>query len=213
MAGSPELSQYTARDRHGFTASWRSKPGVSYRAHILTICLQIKMNALRSMVDLVDTVEQVHEIYLNQNRDVTKQSAYNKVNTIFRELDVVRKSVVGELRGFESVDMESPGSLVALDTPEGERALFKFRLCLLYHNLRMLASLPLLSFLVWQGLTQQRASVDQQVLSDLAGQCVASAETTVSVDVPRDRLSRLTRKMGRFSLSTFTCPEYRICHS
>lgn len=142
------------------------------------------------MVDLVDSVERVHAIYLNQNRDVTKASAYNKVNNIFRELDDVKKSVVGELQGFESVNLESLGSLVALDTPEGEQALLKFRLCLLYHNLRMLASLPLLSFLVWQGLTKQRASLDHQVLSDLAEECVSSAETTVS-GVSRACVTRL----------------------
>lgn len=180
---------------------------------IQSVSIQIKMNALRSMVDLVDTVERVHAIYLNQNRDVTKASAYNKVNVIFRELDLVRKSVVGELRGFESVDLESPGSLVALDSPEGEQALLRFRLCLLYHNLRMLASLPLLSFLVWQGLTKQRASLDQQVLSDLAEDCVSSAETTVS-GIVRACVARLTRIVGdRFSLSTFTWPGYRIYHS
>lgn len=180
--------------------------------HLLTVYLQIKLKALRSMVDLVDTVEKVHAIYLNQNRDVTKQSAYNKVNAIFAELDVVRRSVGGELRGFESVDLQSPGSLVALDTREGQRALFKFRLSLLYHNLRMLASLPLLSFLVWQGLSQLRPSVDQQVLSVLAGECVASAEATVSAAV-RNPCTCLCRTWSRFSLSTSTWPEYRICHS
>ncbi|KAI5455159.1 hypothetical protein NCC49_002428 [Naganishia albida] len=162
---------------------WQGRPSSLNVQHEIDTALptagEIKLKALRSMVDLVDTVEKVHAIYLNQNRDVTKQSAYNKVNAIFAELDVVRRSVGGELRGFESVDLQSPGSLVALDTPEGQRALFKFRLSLLYHNLRMLASLPLLSFLVWQGVSQLRASVDQQVLSVLAGECVASAEATI----------------------------------
>lgn len=132
------------------------------------------------MVDLVDSVESVHAIYLNQNRDVSKASAFNKVNKVFRELEIMRRSVSAELRNFETVDTDAPDTLVALDTPEGEKALFRFRLCLLYHNLRMLASLPLLSFLVWQDITKQRASIDQQVLTDLAEECVSSAETTVS---------------------------------
>lgn len=131
------------------------------------------------MVDLVDFVDGVHRIYLNQRRDGSNSSALQKANNVFQELDALRLSVPDELRGFEKVDPKFSGRLLALDTPEGETALLKFRLCLVYHNLRMLASLPLLSSLVWQDITKQQDPVNRQSMIDLAEQCVSSAETSV----------------------------------
>ena len=137
------------------------------------------MTALRAMVDLVDSIDGIHRIYLNQTRDTSTTSACSKANAVLRELDMLRHSVPDELRGFEKVDPRATSRLLALDSPEGEVALLKFRLCLIFHNLRILATLPLLSSLVWQSITKQRESGNRQTCLDLAEQCVVSAETSV----------------------------------
>ncbi|KAJ9106185.1 hypothetical protein QFC21_001329 [Naganishia friedmannii] len=136
-----------------------------------------KINALRTVVDLVDFVDSVQAIYFNHDRDASRISAIDKVNEVFEELETLRRSVPREMLDFQAPDPDSPGSLLALDTPEGEMALFKFRLCLLYHNIRMLATLPLLSYLVWQDVTKQPFTANPEAVR-IAAECVSSAEST-----------------------------------
>ncbi|KAJ9124145.1 hypothetical protein QFC22_000942 [Naganishia vaughanmartiniae] len=145
---------------------------------MLRVLLQGKVNALRTVVNLVDFVDSVQAIYFNHERDVSRVSAIDKVNEVFEELETLRRSVPKEMLDFHSPDPDSPGTLLALDTPEGEMALFKFRLCLLYHNIRMLATLPLLSCLVWQDVTKQPFTANPQAVR-IAAECVSSAEKTI----------------------------------
>ena len=166
------------------------------------------------MVDLVDTVDGVHRIYLNQNRETSTSSACEKANSVLRELDSLRRSVPEDLRGFEKVDPRAASRLLALDTPEGHASLLKFRLCLVYHNLRVLASLPLLSALVWQSITKQRESGNRRTSLDLAEQCVLSAETSVRLcfSLFHDHPQRLNDESSRSPLSTSIWLAYHICH-
>jgi hypothetical protein len=146
---------------------------------MLLVLSQSKINALRTVVDLVDFVDNVQAIYFNHDRDASRISAIDKVNEVFEELQALRRSVPEEMLDFHSPDPDSPGILLALDTPAGEMALFKFRLCLLYHNIRMLATLPLLSYIVWQDVTKQPFTANPEAVR-IAAECVSSAENTVS---------------------------------
>lgn len=137
------------------------------------------MKALRTMVDLVDTIDGIHRIYFKRSRDASTSSACEQANSVLQELDSLKRSVPDDLREFEKVDPRATSKLLALDTPEGLASLLKFRLCLVYHNLRILASLPLMSSLLWQSITKQRESGNRQTVLELAEQCVLSAETSV----------------------------------
>lgn len=149
----------------------------------------------------MDIVDSVQAIYFNHARDVSGVSAIDKVHGVYQELETLSRSVPREMVDFHSPDPESPGRLLALDTAEGEMALFKFRLCLLYHNIRILATLPLLSYLVWQDVTKQPFTVNQQAVR-IAAECVSSAESTV-------RPPYHTATLSAFRLNLSNCDAIR----
>lgn len=158
-----------------------------------------------ALIGLIGILEQIHSIYTSRDQAVSILSAIDKGLAVDRALNRYRAEIVPEFRNFDHLAEDI--NTTPTTQEEVGRAYLNFHVCMVYHNVRLLAFLPLLSYAAWKDVqdTGEGPAPDQCLA--LAEKCVESAKAIVSIinRLQPGQLANVAFRINvRFSVSNST---------